>query len=657
MDGVVTAFDADGATVTIDDVFGHDVDSEQHFSLERAVQAIQLYAAGQNVNPTPPVGIPYQFSVLKVYNDVDLPRSIYGEYIRGDDVDGIRMWHCANGGLYLWRDAVGEYWCLGLVPFEKIFCSSRKAAWPHEARSWEFMNGSVKVDFGICFKAYTARPAVGAPVGGAPGGGAPGGGARGRETGGSTARAAGGAPAGGAAGGGAPAGSVQGLLGAGASGADDAVDRLMPNDRVRVFFPPDNENEGYFDAIILSVGHEKVKCRLEKDYGGTDDGSEHVLDDEGHFELDYGEALHLHMAYANGYIMPSPHEGRFHAIQVTHASYFAMMYRGKYTPSSEIIMHGMPVYMKDHIRHRDVTCVWRLEDRRWVFGAVKESGDYVPYAVGKDPADMLHHTRDFVVEHDKSVKIFSYAIKYETPPIADLSKGDVLIASYDPDDCREGWCTAKIESEDNRVRVKFSCHRNREGQLDGKASGEFTRAKALLFRRAFIDQVPIPRPHSGPFSAVVVTHATKDPVALVGWYKYTSERKGGKPVYVKDEATNFVTFLWCSPAGPWVFGKKGQMDDTPNRGFAVAQKASPMPHFTHEFFIQGLTAKIYSHSIKAGGDDESGDDESDEDEAGARRPHRTKRVASALVAEPAKKQRSGGAGGGAAGGAACPGFR
>jgi hypothetical protein len=289
----------------------------------------------------------------------------------------------------------------------------------------------------------------------------------------------------------------------------------------------------------------------------------------------------------------------------------------------------------------------------------------VPYAVGEESVHMLHYARDFVVvEEERRVKIFSYAKKYATPPITDidLEKGDLLFVSYDPGEEKEGWCTAKIESEDNGNDVRYSCHRNREGQLDGKASGEFPRAKALLFRRAYIDKLPIPKPHGGPFKSVVVTHATREPTALVGKYLRTSQRQGGKPVYSKIDVAQFasVTLLWRSPTGLWVFGKKSQMDSLPEKGFAVAANATSMPHFVHEFIMAGLKAQIYTYSVKDIGEDESDSgDESDESvesssggeggtggggKGGGRESSGMKRAVTAC-SKPAKRHSAAGAGG------------
>jgi hypothetical protein len=154
------------------------------------------------------------------------------------------------------------------------------------------------------------------------------------------------------------------------------------------------------------------------------------------------------------------------------------------------------------------------------------------------------------------------------------------------------------------------------------------REEAVVYRKALLDELPIPQPHDGLYCSVVVVWAGKAPNILLGTYKYTAERQGGMPVYMKVGAkkSSPVTCTWRSPSGKWIFGIAAQMYTKPESGFAVAKKASFMPHLTHKYYVQEKESNVIAYSIKAAEgedipvfctDDEGSDGEGGESDQGS----------------------------------------
>jgi hypothetical protein len=293
--------------------------------------------------------------------------------------------------------------------------------------------------------------------------------------------------------------------------------------------------------------------------------------------------------------------------------------------------------------------MWR-KDKHWIFG-YKSEEELVPYAVADNAADMVHLTRDFTID-GKACKIFSYAIKSALPlATAASSTGSTtgsapgslagddeesdpnvlrvntrIALSFSRNDRNEGFWNASIRQLQGD-KFKIECHK-RDGQLDGSGSRLLSRADAVIYRKALLDELPIPQPHDGLYSCVKVKCSGKAEKILVGTYKYTTLRQGGMPVYMKVGAkkSSPVTCTWRSPSGKWIYGIADEMYTNPESGFAVAKEASVMPHFTHKYYVQKKETNVIAYSIKAAEgedipvfctDDEGSDGEGGESDQGS----------------------------------------
>jgi len=182
-----------------------------------------------------------------------------------------------------------------------------------------------------------------------------------------------------------------------------------------------------------------------------------------------------------------------------------------------------------------------------------------------------------------------------------LQAKETIILSYGRDNDKEGFCHATIESIDGN-QVTYSCHKNRQGQLDGKSSGVLDYAQALLCRYALRNEhgLFIPHPHLGTFDSFYITHASERVNCLTGNYTATSTLMGDKPVFKKDKCTHYeCTHAWRSPEGKWIIGKDNQMAETPNKGFAISEAPASWPHYIHRWFVNGHFGRIFSYSTKS----------------------------------------------------------
>jgi hypothetical protein len=181
-----------------------------------------------------------------------------------------------------------------------------------------------------------------------------------------------------------------------------------------------------------------------------------------------------------------------------------------------------------------------------------------------------------------------------------LKKGTVLSLSHGRNSSKEAWCAATIEALLPNDRVRYSCHKNRQGQLDDQPSGELSREQALLCLKACLTQRHISDPHQGSFSSFVVYHTNRELNNFTGAYTRTADYVGDRPVFAKVKVQHcFVTHVWCSPAEKkWIFGTASQMSDTPEQGYAVAKKSTKWPHYIHDYVNLGPTMKIFSYAIK-----------------------------------------------------------
>ncbi len=394
--------------VKIDNRYGQEISEEHTFAVQDALVHLSSFNEGMfSKNPDDPMTTPNKFRVLAVNDKIEAHPQISGIFIRVDDTVDMPVWHNDHIKMFMWRDFEMN-WFLGPSPHDKMYISATAVRWPHEARRWQDMRGAVRVNLTICFKAYlgpsaaaiTAAPQAAPPpsagVGGAAGGRS-GAGASGSGGAGSSSTAAASADA-------SPAPGTSAA--AGPSG-------LRAGDILSVAWGPDKEIEGYFNPVVVRVSDDVVTFTVDKDNGGfMKDWA--FIEDNGEGTFPYDKVLLCRAAFINDTNIPSPHQGSFSAVYVTHASCNPKIFTGKYV-ETEQIMDGMPVYRKVQISLDRVKYLWR-NDKLWIFGSFVDN-EPVPYAVAEKSAHMPHLTREFRMRGmADSFKIFSYATKSAPQP-------------------------------------------------------------------------------------------------------------------------------------------------------------------------------------------------------------------------------------------------
>ena len=188
-----------------------------------------------------------------------------------------------------------------------------------------------------------------------------------------------------------------------------------------------------------------------------------------------------------------------------------------------------------------------------------------------------------------------------------LKEGDPLCISFDPEDEKEGFFHARIACVDYDMdKVTFKCNRNTGGFFTGFVNeltmvGSTSYSQALLYHMDFVWDRNIRKPHPGPFSSVYVSHATSHAGSFKGNYTITEDRVNDKPVWDKDQKTDYrVTRLWYSADGKAVFGQYNEHNiEAPYKPFAVAQQEDLWPHYTRDFVLDDYPCRIFSYAIKA----------------------------------------------------------
>jgi hypothetical protein len=189
-----------------------------------------------------------------------------------------------------------------------------------------------------------------------------------------------------------------------------------------------------------------------------------------------------------------------------------------------------------------------------------------------------------------------------------LTEGDTLCVSFPREHENEGYFFARVLSVGvNGRMVTYGCNQETGGVLpdflDSDGVGALRYEDAVRFNDYFWNDTTIPHPHTGGFSKIVVTHATRGALQIVGTYVLSSivTLYSKKPIYRKVKVTDrVVTHMWPSNQDKYVFGNFDQMNERGGKfGYAVAEVSSPWPHYIRDFLVNGLPASIFSYATKA----------------------------------------------------------